>query len=179
MRLLRSWPDRIPEGRNYVVDDIERLVIERHTYSSLRGFDDDVLLLEWDIAVGQEDLLRFAERAQATPDRVLVAPYLIYADTYGLPENVWAHRWWGGQGAGRVTPTGARMIETGTPTCNLFGLGMIYLPRSVLARFPEGYPPAHFGDVEMSMWHYQHVAREVPIMWDVRPVHLNYLTPKI
>lgn len=179
MRLLRSWPDRIPEGRSYVVDGIERLIIDHHDYRGLREVDDNVLLLEWDIAVGQEDIVRFAERAQATPDQVLVAPYVIYADTYGLPENVWAHRTWGGIGAGTVIPTGAKTVETGAPTCNLFGLGMVYLPEKLVAAYLQGRMGCHFGDTEFSMWHYTHVRREVPIMWDVRPVHLNYLTPKI
>jgi hypothetical protein len=88
MRLLRSWPSRIPEGRSYVVDDIERLVIDNHSYGPLSAVDDDVLLLEWDIAIGQEDLRHFADHAAKDPDRVLVAPYRIYADTYNLTADV-------------------------------------------------------------------------------------------
>jgi hypothetical protein len=179
MKLLRSWPDQIPEGRSYVVDDIERLVINRHDYAALRNVDDDVLLLEWDVAVGQEDLLTFAERARSAPGRVLVAPYRIYADVYGLPADIWAHRSWDGTGAGTVIPTGAKPIETNMPMCNLFGLGLVYLPRDLVRRFLPGHPPGHFGDTQFSMWHYQHVAQTVPIAWEVRPVHLNFLTPKI
>jgi hypothetical protein len=40
---------------------------------------------------------------------------------------------------------------------------MVWLPRDVLrAWFKAGWA-AHFGDVEFSMWHYQYVARQVPI----------------
>lgn len=179
MRLIRSWPDRIPEGRSYVVDDIERLVISRHDYKPLAAVDDDVLLLEWDMAVGQEDLRRFADRAAESPDRVLVAPYVIYADTYGLPSDVWAHRHWDGTGAGTISPTGAIPVATGDPTCNLFGLGMCYLPRELVRRFAALSWSSHFGDTEFSMWHYTHVAHDVQIMWDARPVHLHYLTPEL
>ena len=179
MRLLRSWPRVIPEGRSYVVDDIERLVIDNHHYGPLADIDDDVLLLEWDIAVGQEDLLTFVERARSDLDRVLVAPYRIYADTYHLPADIWAHRTWNGDGAGTVIPHGARPVETGAPTCNLFGLGMTYLPRAIHRKFAALAWSSQFGDTQFSMWHYQHVAHDVPIAWEVRPVHLNYLTPKI
>jgi hypothetical protein len=180
MRLIRSWPDRVPPGRAHVVDDIEHLVIDHHDYAALREVDDDVLLLEWDIAVGQEDLVEFARTAAATPGRVLVAPYRIYADVYGLPHDVWAHRTWDGTGSGTVVPVGAAPVATGSPVCQLFGLGMVYLPRALVRQFLPDHPPGHFGDVEFSMWHYQHAPDpDVPIAWGVRPVHLNYLTPKI
>jgi len=180
MRLLRSWPAVIPDNnRNYVVDGIERLIISNHHYGALAEVDDDVLLLEWDIAVGQEELRRFAELARVTPGRVLVSPYRIYADTYGLPADIWAHRWWDGTGAGTVTPIGAHSVQTGDPFCQLFGLGMVYLPRDLHRRFVEASWASHFGDKEFSMWHYERVEHDVPICWDVRPVHLNYLIPDL
>jgi hypothetical protein len=179
MRLVRSWPGRIPEGRAHVVDDIERLVINNHDYKPLAAIDDDVLLLEWDIAVGQEDLRHFAEHAHRDPTRVLVAPYRIYADAYNLPADIWAHRHWGGDGTGTISPNGATPVATGDPTCNLFGLGMCYLPREVVREFADIAWSSHFGDTQFSMWHYQHVTREVPICWDVHPVHLNYLSYRL
>jgi hypothetical protein len=179
MRLIRSWPSRIPEGRAHVVDDIERLVIERHDYKPLAAIDDDVLLLEWDIAVGQEDLRHFAAHAAEDPDRVLVAPYRIYADAYNLPADIWAHRSWDGDGVGTVSPNGAVPIATGAPFCNLFGLGMVYLPRQVHRGFVAVAWAANFSDTSLSMWHYEHVAKEVPICWDVHPVHLNYLSHEL
>lgn len=179
MRLVRSWPSRIPEGRSYVVDDIERLVIDRYDYKPLFAIDDDVLLLEWDIAVGQEDLRHFAAHAAEDPDRVLVAPYRIYADAYNLPADIWAHRSWGGDGVGMVAPNGAVPVATGASFCNLFALGMVYLPRHVLRGFASVAWAANFSDTSLSMWHFEHVAREVPICWDVHPVHLNYLSHRL
>jgi hypothetical protein len=152
------------------------LVIDHHDYKPLAAIDDDVLLLEWDIAVGQEDLRHFAEHAAQDPDRVLVAPYRIYADAYQLPADVWAHRSWDGNGIGTVSPNGATPVETDAPFCNLFGLGMVYLPRLVHRRFAAVSWAAHFGDTSLSIWHYEHVAKDVPICWDVHPVHLHYLS---
>lgn len=179
MRLLRSWPKVIPPGRSYVQDGMERLLIEQHDYRPLGSIDDSVLLLEWDVATDREDLERFAARAREHPERVLVAPYRIPADLYHLPAPCWAHRRWDGTGAGTVVPVGAMPIQTGDPVCNLFGLGMCYLPRALVRRFlAEGYS-THFGDKEFSMWHYQRVAAEVAVCWDVRPVHLNYVIPEL
>lgn len=174
MRLVRSWPDRIPEGRAHVVDNVERLVLHNHDYKPLAAIDDDVLLLEWDIAVGQEDLRAFAAHARQDPDRVLVAPYRIYADAYNLPTDVWAHRRWDGTGVGTVIPNGATPVATGDPWCQLFGLGMVYLPRDLHRRFAAVAWSSHFGDTQFSMWHYEHVTHDVPICWDVHPVHLHY-----
>jgi hypothetical protein len=179
VKLLRSWPAVIPEGRGHVVDSIERFMIDRYDYRPLTTVGDDVLLLEWDIAVGQTELKAFATRARATPDDVLVAPYRIYADTYGLPDDIWAHRWWDGDGAGTVSPNGARPVATGDPTCNLFGLGMVYLPQALIKAHVTECWSAQFGDTQFSMWHYQNVKQDVPVMWDVRPVHLHYLIPEI
>lgn len=166
LKLLRSWPLRIPEGRSYVVDQIERLVIENHDYYGLGAFDSDILLLEWDIAVNKDDLEGFADLARCEPNRVLVAPYMLYT-----PKPVWAHRTWSG---GYLTPEGAVPVRTGALTCNLFGLGMVYLPRDAIRGFCTSGWANHFGDVEFSMWHYHNVETEVPITWAVRPVHLNY-----
>lgn len=179
MRVLRSWPERIPDGRAYVVDDLERLVIANCDYGALRHVDDDVLLLEWDIAASREDLEVFGAKASADPGRVHVAPYRIYPDNYLIPEPIWAHRSWDGTGIGTTCPRGAKPVADGDPAASLFGLGMVWLPRDVLrAWFKAGWA-AHFGDVEFSMWHYQYVARSVPILWDVRPAHLNFTASKV
>lgn len=176
MQVLRSWPARIPPDRGYVVDNIDRIVIDNYDYSeALANVEDDILLLEWDIAVDRDALLRFGQRAQLHPDRVAVAPYRIYAEAYHIPEDIWAHRHWGGEGAGTMCPRGRiQPVATGDPTCNLFGLGMVYLPRDIIRGYIDDGYARHMGDVEFSMWHYQKIRQEVHILWDVHPVHLHY-----
>lgn len=169
MRLIRSWPWRVPPGRAYVVDDIEHLVLDNHNYRPLADVDDDVVLLEWDIAVSLEDLRAFVGHAREARDEVLVAPYRLY------PAGIWAHRTWTGRGPGAW---GAEPVEDGAATCNLFGLGLVYLPRALVAAFLKAGWANHFGDVEFSMWHYKNVTKDVRIAWDVRPVHLHYEIPE-
>lgn len=175
MRLLRSWPRRVPEGRNYVNDTIERLVIDNHKYEALENVDDDVLLLEWDIAVGQEELAAFAERARREPDRVLVAPYRLYVTSFKslpLPKPVWVHRYADG-----------RHVETDAPFCHWFGLGMTYLPKALVRGYLEAMRANNwaggFDDTGFSAWHWRTQQVEVPITWDIRPVHLHYQIPPI
>lgn len=178
MRLIRSWPAVIPDGRAHVVDDVERLVIDNHDYTSLATVDDDVLLLEWDMAVSKEDLLRFARMARTRyTGRVVVAPYRVYYEEM-MQTPVWAHRTWNGEPVGMANPVGARPVVEYAPVCNLFGLGMVYLPAGLVRRFVHDRYAARCGDVEFSMWHYRNVAPEVPILWTIRPVHLHYRMPE-
>lgn len=170
---MRSWPSRPPAGRARVEDSIERLVIDGYDYRPLGDVGDDVLLLEWDIAVGRDELARFAARAAADPGRVIVAPYPIYRSTIGLhdiPQPVWPfRRYLDGEQA-------TRFVAPGDSHCHLFALGMAYLPQSVVRGFLDDWP-GHFSDVSFSGWHYRNVEREVPIAWDCPAVHLNYTVP--
>jgi hypothetical protein len=152
------------------VDSLERLTIHSANYRPLAAIKDDVLIIEWDMAVGQADLVRFIGLCRAEPEVVRVAPYLLY----GGAEPVWAHRKWSGAGGNTPAPGSAQPVHSGDPTCNLFGLGMTYLPRTVMRRYFADCYSAHAGDVEISMWHYRNIAEEVPVAWDVLPVHLHY-----
>lgn len=170
MRLVRSWPARVPPGRAHVQDDLPRLVVEDYDYRVLGDVDDDVLLIEWDIAVGKEDLEEFAARAAAAPDRVLVAPYRLYAYQSGnsCPPR-WAHRRYEG------TPETGRLVhvQDGDPAAHLWGLGLTYLPRAFTRSFLAAWG-GHVSDGSLSGWHYRNVRPDVPITWDIRPVHLHY-----
>jgi hypothetical protein len=167
VRLIRSWPATVPEGRSYVQDDLPRLAMDGHDYRCLADVADDILLLEWDIAVGKEDLRAFANMAQSEPDRVLVAPYRLY-DT--RPPGQWAHRRYEG------TPeTGhLRHVTPDDRTCHLWGLGMTYLPRVFVEAYMSANPAGHVSDGTLSGWHHRNVSEDVPIAWHVRPVHLHY-----
>lgn len=149
-----------------MVDQIDRIVIDNHDYRALADLDADVVLLEWDIAASKHDIEVFAGLARQSPGSVLVAPYLLYT-----PEPMWAHRSWEGEGPGA---TGAGPVDVGAQHCNLFGLGMCYLPKDLITGFIESGWSNHFGDVEFSMWHYHNVSKEVPIAWAIQPVHLNH-----
>src|SRR5581483_6549757 len=90
MKLIRSWPDPLPAGRNYVVDDAPRMLNSNYSYAGLVDVGDDLIQLDWDTAVSREDLTAFAALAREHPDRVLVAPVPVYADSRrGLDRTVW------------------------------------------------------------------------------------------
>jgi hypothetical protein len=165
--LIRAFPARPRTDRAHVVDSAPRIAVDDYDYRGLLGAGDDVLLLDWDIAVSREDLQAFAALARRAPDRVLAAPYPIYPDTRpGLRAVTWPMRRYDG---GRL-----RYVATGEPACHLFGFGMTYLPAALIAAFCAAHPAANFDDTAFAGWHYRHVRQEVPIAWDIRPVHLNY-----
>lgn len=190
MRLIRSFPDPIPAGRNYVVDDAERLINTNYDYTGLIGLCDDIIHIDWDTAVSKEDLEAFARRASAQPDSVLVAPVKIYQSPKrtGLTDPVWNLR--------RFLPgdMASRYCEPGEGA-HLFGFGMVYLPRVLLQGYGDamnadaseyGRPDLfhmrryhRFGDMEFAGWHYKNVVQEAAVMWDVRPVHVHYEMSKV
>src|SRR6185312_1555996 len=125
MRLVRSWPRRIPAGRQGVTDTLEKLVIDEFDYTPLGAIDDDVLLLEWDMLALHDELHDFMTACYEHPQRVRVAPYpLFHVDERG---PVWCHR--------RVTSWGDRWIQWQEPYCDFFSFGMTYLPRQLVRAF--------------------------------------------
>lgn len=178
MKLVRSWPAVIPEGRGYVVDDIPKFVMggegnREFDYRGLVDLDDDVVLIEWDIAIGGEHLALFMARAKAEPDRVRVAPYLLYRRGNRMPQvPFYVHRIRG--------RTERRWAEPGDEFCQYFGFGLVYLPAELIRRFvAQLTPKSHFGDSEFSRWHALNVTRDVPIDWDISCIHLHYVTPEV
>jgi hypothetical protein len=177
MRLVRSWPAQIPEGRAYVVDGIERLVMGGDTpnydYRCLTELDDDVALIEWDIAVGNDQLARFMARAAAEPDRVRVAPYLLYRSSDPrMPFYV--HR---------IREAGSRRWVLGPEDthCQMFGFGLTYLPRQMIVDFVASLKDGEmFSDTTFSRWHMRHAEHpNVAIDWDCHCTHLHADLPAV
>lgn len=188
MRWVRSWPaGDVPPGRAHVVDELPRLVIADYDYTPLGALDDDVCLIEWDMALSLEDRLAFERSVSIAPAHVLVAPYRLYL----LGQPVWAHR--------RVFSNyRTRWVMTGETHCELFSFGLIYLPRALVRAFlaapapergrwpdvkPGDYTDSRFTDQTFSTWHlfrsskehyHELLAPRVRIAWHVNPVHLHY-----
>jgi hypothetical protein len=174
MKLIRSFPATIPAGRAYVVDDMPRHLMHDYDYRWLGDVDDDVLLLEWDIAVGAEELEAFVAAVAAEPKRVRVAPYRIHESLTGKTYHchpLWAHRRYLNQDRNTRFIVGPE-----DETCHLFGFGMTYLPRHLIRGFMAWRPGLPFGDTEFSGWHYMFNRddREVVVDWSVHVVHLHY-----
>lgn len=181
MILLRSFPGTVPGGRSYVVDGVRRLVVDDYDMSPIAGAGDDVLLLEWDIAVEPCEINEFAAVARKEPGRIVVAPYRLYrygpsafhAGARPVPGRwVWAHRVENGAGS-------FRHVTEADDVCHYFGFGMVYLPRPVVMSYMEDRAADRrsdwgFSDGSLSAWHWRVLRREVPIVWTVRPVHLHF-----
>jgi hypothetical protein len=183
MKLVRSWPAVIPEGRSYVVDDIPRFIMggegdRPYDYRGLAELDDDVVLIDWDIAIGGEKLALFMARAKAEPEQIRVAPYVLYrrASRQGRAQvPFYVHRI-----RTREARSWAKRHDT---HCQMFGFGLVYLPKALIRQFVDQMnPDSHFGDSEFSRWHMNNAPvhlRNVPIDWDCEAVHLHYNTPEV
>lgn len=181
MKLLRSWPEVIPTGRNFVVDDIPKLIMKNYDYSVLADVADDILLIEWDVAVGMEELTRFVQRAAATPDKVLAAPYRLYSGfSTRLPKPEWTA--WRYHNNDQIQG-GTYQVEPGTPTAHITSFGFTYLPRHAILGYLAARDRAidgkqwRFSDISFFGWHYRCVEQEVRLDWSVKPVHLHYELP--
>lgn len=181
LRLVRSFPLVVPPGRNYVVDDAPRLIMDRYSYRGLADLDDDIILVEWDIAVSREDLAVFAGRARRSSREVLVADYPLYRTPGGgAPDDqvFSCHR--------RYTPDGwLRPCTPDDESCHLFGFGLSYLPRHVIAGFAQAWRDdldagtVRWEDTGFSGWVHNTLQPEVPIVREVRPVHLHYRVAEV
>lgn len=174
MRLIRTMPAKIPEGRNYVVDSIDVVKVQNYDMHFLSDMDDDVILLEWDMAVAQHDLYNFITHCKAAPNHVHVAPYPLYPESLDeIIAPVWAHR-----EVLNDMPLQMRWVDFGEPVCDIFSTGMVFLPQHVIRHLPESDDlitwHRNITDSKLSFWYRHEYGEKVPIHWDVRPIHLHY-----
>lgn len=174
MRLIRSFPATIPFGRSYIVDDAERHLNEDYSYRGLAAYGDDLIHLDWDMAVGREDLEHFAEHAREEPDRVLVGPQRVDVGDgrRGLTRPMWNMRRYLGPD---------RMVGSvpGDEECDLYGFGLVYLPGKLLRAFEDHWRAeldagtVRFDDTGFAGWTSTEVG-PARMCWHVHPVHLHY-----
>jgi len=163
----RSWPKRPrnPAARHkaHIVDHLPRISIDNYDYMTAEnGLPTDrpgFCLLEWDIALSSDERVRFARTAAKRPHAVLVAPYMIY-NRDGNPECV--HRY-----ADSGNPIG-----TGWPVCETFGLGCIYIPHYILARFQSEAGGMGMTDASFSRYVFG-ILGPTTVDWSFHPQHLN------
>ena len=161
VRILRSFPDDGgPPGRGHIIDGLERFLQPAFDYTGLKRYGEDIVLLEWDIAVSTLDLARFAASVQGR-DWPAVAPFLSRDGAHYL-------HW-------RVEGQDQRPITQGEPDCDLFGFGMVYLPWHVIRDYPDGYGGSSvLSDGSLPRWLQEaHGPRPVPVDWSVTVVHLG------
>jgi hypothetical protein len=179
MRLVRSWPNRPPDKHPRIYDNCERVYIDTTDYRPLLQLNDNVLHLDWDVAVAQDELRDFARKCQAEPELVRVAPTM----SYPTRQRRWHrtttphHRWMG------WTLTDDRkeriLCKPGDPFCHVSSFGVIYLPRWSIEAFCEALETGEYGpdflDFPFCYWH--HVAtggRGIPIEWNTNAIHINF-----
>lgn len=189
MKWIRTFPAKIPDNRSYVVDNIPIAYMDKNYLIVLENLIDDTVIVEWDIAFGQEDIETFEKHISDSPNIVHVAPYMLYASgsSLGVPgtakKSEWAHRKIANVPAeilGSMVDTPiegsiktSQFISRQDNECDFFAFGMIYLPLGVVQKY-LATEPAFVNDCEFSEWHSKTIKTKVPVHWDVHAVHLHY-----
>ncbi len=165
VRILRSFPNETPPpGRGYVCDEIERFPQPAFDYTGLKNYGDDLVILEWDIAVSALDLARFAGRVSGlqwpmvAPFRNRINGQLMHwrSEPVALGESF-------------------RPIYQGEPDCDLFGFGLVYLPWWVIRDYPLGYGGSSMmSDGSLPRWMRGHAGwKPIPVDWTTTAVHIS------
>lgn len=176
MRLVRSWPEDMTglEEHPRVIDNCERFYMPSIDYSRLLDLDDSVLLLEWDVVVGKDELRAFAKKCLAEPDEVRVAPTRQYSTRQWRDQKRFNfnEEWF----VYKRMNIGRKSLEYGEPFCNEFAFGLIYLPYWTIKGFmDQKVPGTQFRDREFVMWFNKATNfHPVPVEWDTNAIHMNY-----
>lgn len=175
MNIIRVVPKTIPENRNYVVDSLDKVEIWNYDMHFLAEINDDIIMLEWDIAVAHHDLYNFITHCRDNPNSVMVAPYILYPSPQfvDITAPQWAHRH-----MTHEMPLQLQWIEYGDTVCDIFSTGMIYIPKDIAKRLGDADDLItwhhNLTDCKFAFWHYYSIGKKVPVLWDVRPIHMHY-----
>jgi len=168
----RSWPapqeiaERQLESVPHIVDYLPKLLITDHNYRHAPWPPNDpgFCMLEWDVALDPISRRAFAAEALIQPREVLVASYRFH-DTEVC--------WLGNDGGG---PTESSIpLREGQTRTDSFGLGCIYIPRSVLTEFLKVMDHLGFTDYTFGRWYHAHYG-QARATWNVHPQHIHDYT---
>lgn len=176
MKIIRSWPSpdqAVAATRPRVIDDCERIYVPAaNSYRELLTVGTDFIHLDWDVAVGRNELRAFAAKCHAESAKVRVAPYQGYLDYGWLRHRSDADTsfWnlWRIEGEQRFP------VRTGEPFCNLFGFGFVYIPYKIFRAYADTVKDGVIRDIGFGYWYWETTGQPVPVEWDVRTVHLHY-----
>jgi hypothetical protein len=178
MKVVRSWPLNPPKTQKpHIIDDCERVYIKTVDYRPLADLNDDVIHLDWDVAVGMVELRNFAKKCLAEPNTVRVAPTMMYSSRYWRDELPGDGRGWFTDWMVQVQMNvGTRPIKYGEPYGHFFSFGLVYLPKQILRDFVNQLKDnEQFRDREFCQWFQKSTGgTSVPVEWATNAVHLNF-----
>ena len=181
MKIVRSWPPEqwMIDDHPYIVDNSTKITIastrDYIDYRPLIKLNDDFIHLDWDIAIGRDELRAFAARCRENPDKLRAGPYRTYPTRryrLGWDEDKrtrW-HAW-------HEVNNHYSDVKPGDPTCRFFGMGFVYVPFYVWKGFCEHCDKHNISFASaraLARWYHANVAELIDLDWDVNLVHVNY-----
>jgi hypothetical protein len=180
IEIVRSWPPEkwMFEQHPYIEDNSTRITIastrDYMDYRPLIEVNDDFIHMDWDIAIGRDELRAFAEKCYAEPNKIRAGPYRSYPTRrYRLgwdktKETTW-HAWHSLSPKVEVKP--------GDPTCKWFGMGFVYVPFWIWQEFVNdcNRTGRQFCSARaLAAWYHSQVEETIALDWETNLVHVNY-----
>lgn len=186
--IVRTWPQEHWVGIDdhaYVVDNATRVITKSELlpnggfytdYRALSEVGTDFITMDWDIAIGRDELRAFADKCRENPGKLRAGPYRSYpgrrtqVGVDPTQETTW-HAWHS------IRPDVE--VQPGDPTCRYFGIGFLYVPFSVWTAFADDFTkkfpdPRWCSARNLASWYHANVAPTIDLDWNVNLVHLNY-----
>jgi hypothetical protein len=185
MKVIRSWPPEqwMIDNHPYIVDNSTRITLtstkDYIDYWPLIQVNDDFIHMDWDIAIGRDELRAFAARCQEKPDKMRAGPYRTYPHRRyrrGIDPDKrtrW-HAWHTWKATSRVPED---EVKPGDPTCKFFGMGFVYVPFYVWKGYIADCEKRNLSFAScrgLSRWYHANVAETIDLDWNVNLVHVNY-----
>ena len=180
IEIVRSWaPEEwMVTDHPYIQDNATRITIastrEYMDYRPLIEIGGDFIHMDWDIAIGRDELKAFAAECRKNPDKLRAGPYRSYPTRryrLGLDEThltTW-HAWHSLRPKVEVKP--------GDETCMFFGMGFVYIPFAVWEGFVADSNAKSLkfcSGRALASWYHANVEPTIALDWNVNLVHVNY-----
>lgn len=181
MHWFQSFPHPVPDGRSYVHWDnsvVQRVAVDGGDYGEAirrmwKEAGGGFWMLEWDIAIGLDDMKALEAAARWKPDAIHVCSYALH--WRNKPKAYEAVQW----NAPVVVQEkeGPEVIHStkSIMNCDYPGLGVIWFPAWLCAIFDQEdfWPNMRYPDADSTFWRKVGQAN-MHIVRDVQPVHLHW-----
>ena len=188
IEIVRSWPPEqwMLDDHPYVVDNARRIVIGSQKtgpntyYNDMRPLSQvgqDFIHLDWDMAVGRDELRAFADKCRQKPDKLRSAACRTYPTRrYQLGDDPDKRTRWHAWHS--LNPE--IEVNYGDPVCKWFSFAFIYVPFAIWTAFVTDFNKVHgtrprwCSGRSLASWYHKNVSEEIDLDWDTHVVHANY-----
>jgi hypothetical protein len=171
------------EEHPYIIDNSTKITLtstrDYINYRALTKAGKSFIHMDWDIAIGRDELRAFAAKCRANPDKLRAGPYQTYPTRryrlgWDSDKRTRWHAWHTWKDTSRYPED---EVKPGDPTCRFFGMGFVYVPWDVWKGYIADCNERNLNIIscrQLSRWYHANVADAIDLEWDTHLVHVNY-----